>query len=278
MAALHPQIVHFTIVLVFMGVAFRVLSLAGRPAFASPAAATLLVLAAATSVVSVQSGTAAHGPVERVPGSRPAVVAHEEWGEFTRTVLLVLGAIELAGLALRRSPRVKIVHAAAAALGLFGVYCVYETGQFGGSLVYSYAGGVGLRTGDPADVSRLLLAGYYHQAQEDRKAGHADRAAQLIADAAARFPSDPEVRLLAAESQLLDRKNPQAALDALAELSVPGNSRPMQSRKATLQADAFEALGQPDKAIAALQALVDAAPNPRIQQRIDTLKAGQRAR
>jgi len=274
MAALHPQIVHFTIVLVIIGVAFRLLSLAGRPAFASPAAATLLMLAAASSVLSVQSGTAAHGPVERVPGSRAAVVEHEEWGERTRTILLVLGVIELAGLALRRSPKVKIAHAVAAVVGLVGVYAVYETGEHGGALVYSYAGGIGLRSGDPKDVERLLLAGYYHQALEDRKAGHADRASGLIGEAAKRFPSDVEVQLLAAESLMLDQKDPQRAADALAAITVPDGNRILRTRKATLLADAFEKLGQKDKAIAALQPIVDAAPNPRIQQRIDALKSG----
>jgi uncharacterized membrane protein len=34
MEGLHPQIVHFTIALVVMGVAFRLISLLGRPAFA----------------------------------------------------------------------------------------------------------------------------------------------------------------------------------------------------------------------------------------------------
>ena len=271
MAALHPQVVHFTIVLVIVGVAFRLLSLAGRPAFAGPAAATLLLLAAASSVVAVRTGTAAHGPVERVPGSRPAVVEHEEWGERTQTILIVLGVIELAALALHRSPRVKLVHALAALVGIVGVYSVYETAEHGGDLVYSYAGGVGLRSGDPKDVERLLLAGYYHQALEDRKAGRPDRASELIAAAAKRFPADVEVQLLSAESLFVDQKDPQKMVDALTAINVADN-RILRTRKATLLADAFEALGQKDKAIAALQPIVDAAPNPRIQQRIDALK------
>jgi Predicted membrane protein len=272
MAALHPQIVHFTIVLVIVGVAFRLLSLAGKPAFAGPAAATLLILAAISSVVSVRSGTAAHGPVERVPGARSAVVEHEEWGERTQNILLVLGVIELAGLALRRSPRVRLVHAAAALVGLVGVYSVYETAEHGGELVYSYAGGIGLRSGNPRDVERLLLAGYYHQALQDRKAGYFDRAHELIAAASKRFPADVEVQLLAAESLIVDLREPQQAVDALASIDVPDSNRVLRTRKATLQADAFEALGQKDKAIAALQPIVDAAPNARIQQRIDGLK------
>ena len=276
MAALHPQIVHFTIVLVIIGVAFRIVSLFGRPtfAFAGPAAATLLMLAAASSVLSVRSGTAAHGPVERAPGARPAVMEHEEWGERTQIVLLIVGAIELLGLVLRRSPKAKLVRAASAVAGLVAIFFVYETGEHGGELVYSYAGGVGLRSGDAKDVERLLLAGYYHQAMADRKAGRADAAAELIAAAARRFPSDPEVRMLAAESLLLDRKDPRGAIDALASVQVPDNNRFMRVQRAMLQADAYAAAGQKDAAIAALDAFLKESPNPRVQQRLDALKSG----
>ena len=277
MAELHPQIVHFTIVLVIIGVAFRLVSLLGRPAFAGPAAATLLILAAASSVVSVRSGTAAHGPVERAPGARPAVMEHEEWGERTQIVLLLLGAIELVGLALRKSPKARLVHALAGVVGLVGVFFVYETGEHGGELVYGYAGGVGIRSGEPKDVERLLLAGYYHQALTDRAAGNAAGAAALIAQAAQRFPSDPEVQMLAAESILVDQKNPQGAIDALAAVKVPEDNRFLRVQRASLQADAFEAAGQKDAAIAVLEGVAKAFPNPRIRQRIEALTAGSSA-
>jgi uncharacterized membrane protein len=272
MAALHPLVVHFAIVLIIIGVAFRVVSLFGRPAFAAPAATTLLVLAAVAAFVSAQSGTAAHGPVERAPGARPPVMEHEEWGERTRNIMLGIGVIELAGLALRRSPKVKLIHALSAVAGLAAVVSVYEAAEHGGELVYSYAGGVGLRTGDPKDVERLLLAGYYHQAMSARKAGHQDEAAELITEAAKRFPADPEVQLLAAESMVVDRKNAEAAIAALNAINVPTDNRFMRFRLATLQADAYEAVGQKDKAAAALETIVKQFPNPRLQQRIDALK------
>jgi uncharacterized membrane protein len=272
MAALHPLVVHFAIVLIIIGVAFRVVSLFGRPAFAAPAATTLLLLAAVAAFVSAQSGTAAHGPVERAPGARPPVMEHEEWGERTRNIMLGIGVIELAGLALRRSPKVKLIHALSAVAGLAAVVSVYEAAEHGGELVYSYAGGVGLRTGDPKDVERLLLAGYYHQAMSARKAGHQDEAAELITEAAKRFPADPEVQLLAAESMVVDRKNAEAAIAALNAINVPADNRFMRFRLATLQADAYEAVGQKDKAAAALETIVKQFPNPRLQQRIDALK------
>ena len=271
-AAMHPQVVHFTIVLAIIGVAFRLVSLLGKPAFASPAATTLLVLAALSAVVSVQTGTAAHGPVERVPGSRPAVVAHEEAGELAQTVLLVLGVVELAALALRRSPKVKLVHGLAAVVGLAAVFAVYEAGEHGGALVYSYAGGIGIRTGDPKDVERLFIAGAYQQALADRKAGKAEQAATLIVDTVNRFPADPELRLLAAESSLLDRKDAQAAIDALGQIQLPDQNRVLAFRKATLLADAYVAAGQKEAAVAALEGVLKTFPNPRLQKRIDELK------
>ncbi len=271
-AAMHPQVVHFTIVLAIIGVAFRLVSLLGKPAFASPAATTLLVLAALSAVVSVQTGTAAHGPVERVPGSRPAVVAHEEAGELAQTVLLVLGVVELAALALRRSPKVKLVHGLAAVVGLAAVFAVYEAGEHGGALVYSYAGGIGIRTGDPKDVERLFIAGAYQQALADRKAGKAEQAATLIVDTVNRFPADPELRLLAAESSLLDRKDAQAALAALGQIQLPDQNRVLAFRKATLLADAYVAAGQKEAAVAALEGVLKTFPNPRLQKRIDELK------
>lgn len=274
MAELHPQVVHVTIILALAGVAFRVLSLVARASFAGPAAAVLLIAAAVSSIPSVQSGVDAHGPVERVPGARPAVVEHEEWGERARNVLLVLGAIEILGLVLRRSPKVRMVHAASAVVGLVAAFAVFEAGQHGGELVYSYAGGVGIRSGDPKDVERLLVAATYHQAQVDRKAGRAGDAGSLIAMTAKRFPSDPEMQMFAAESLLVDQKNPQGALDTLAAVAPPDGNRILIGRKATLQADAYEAAGQKDQAIAVLEKTVAQFPSPRMQQRLEALKGG----
>ena len=75
------------------------------------------------------------GSIERIPGARTAVQEHEEWGVFTHYVLGGLAAIELLGLAMRRSPHLRKIHLAAALVGVGAVYSVYETGQHGGALV-----------------------------------------------------------------------------------------------------------------------------------------------
>ena len=66
--------------------------------------ATLLLVAAATSILAVKSGAEAHGPAERVPGAREAVQDHEELGERTRNLFLLVAALELAAIAFKQRP------------------------------------------------------------------------------------------------------------------------------------------------------------------------------
>ena len=65
LAANHPQIIHFAIALLLMGVAFRWISLTGKLKFTGPTATTLLILGTIAAVLAVKSGDDAHGPVER---------------------------------------------------------------------------------------------------------------------------------------------------------------------------------------------------------------------
>lgn len=257
----HPIVVHFVIALAVLGVILRWVSLSGRLPFTGPAAATLILIAAAASVAAVKSGTDAHGPAERVPGARDAVVEHERWGEWTRNALLAVAALELLALVLARYGKARPVLFASGVAGLLSLFCLYEAAEHGGDLVYSFAGGVGLRRGDPEDVGRLLLAGLYHQAQVDRKAGRTEDAGALLDVAARRFPSDAEVQLLAAESQLVDRKDVPATLAVLGRVQIPPDKPRLRLRHAFLLADALIASGQKDAARAALQPLRGEFPN-----------------
>jgi uncharacterized membrane protein len=273
LAAYHPIVVHFALGFLVAGVLFRWVSLTGRVPFAGPAAATLLLAGTAIAVVAVRSGDAAHGPVERVPGSVNAVVEHEDWGKRTQNMFLFVAVAEIAALVLARRGRARPALIASAVLCIPALFCLYEAGEHGGELVYSYAGGVGIRTGDPQDVGRLLLAAAHHQAQADRKAGRSEDAAAIVAQATSRFPSDPAVQMMAAESALLDRKDPGAALAILGALNVPADDRRLRIRHGTLTADALEATGKPDEARAALQQLLTAYPdNVRLRERLEAIK------
>ncbi len=258
---LHPQVVHFAIALLIVGVVFRLASLTGRIAFAGPAASVLLILGTTAAVAAVQSGTAAHGPVERVPGSRDAVVEHEDWGKRARNVFLAVAALEVLALALARRGKARPAQFVSGAVGLAGLFCLYEASEHGGELVYSYAGGVGIRSGEPEDVGRLLLAGLYHQAQLDRKAGRSAEASRLIQEMARRFPDNLEVQILAAESLLLDAIDAESALAAIDRILVPQDSRRLVVRHGILRADALQGAGRAGEARGVLEGLLAKYPD-----------------
>jgi uncharacterized membrane protein len=276
-AAWHPQVVHFAIALLAAGVLFRWISLTGRAPFTGPAAAVLLLAGAVAATLAVHSGLDAHGPVERVPGAREAVIEHEDWGKRTRNIFLIVAALEVGAIIVARRPgreRVtKGLTIASALVGLAGGVALYEAGEHGGELVYGYAGGVGIRSGDTTDVSRLLIAGLYHSAQQARTRHDSAAAADLFGELARRFPDDMAVRFLAIESLVRDRRDGKAALAALARLSVPPDDQRLRLRHGSLKADAFETLAQLDSARATLEQLArDFPDNPRIKDRLAQLK------
>src|SRR3989441_7928707 len=211
----HPAIVHFAIGLLAAGVLLRWASLTRRLAFAGPAALVLLVLGTAAAVTSVQTGTAAHGPVERVPGAAPAVQEHEEWGQRTANAFLLVLLVEVVAVVLARWGRQEPALVVSAVLGLVGLGALLYAGHLGGRLVYAYAGGVGIRSGDPADVDRLLVAGVYHEAVLGRKKGKPREAAQLIGQLAPRDPDGTSGRVVAVEALIVAKQGGEGALAAL---------------------------------------------------------------
>lgn len=277
LAANHPQVVHFAIALLLVGVAFRLISLSGRLTFTKHSAAVLLLLGTLAAAVAVQSGVDAHGPVERIPGVRNAVIEHEELGEQTRNVFFIVVAAELLALGLAAGAKTagfaKFAYVASAIVGSYGSYVLYEAAEHGGALVYEYAGGPGIRTGNPEDVQRLLVAGLYTQSQADRKAGRGADAARLVSEMATRLPEDTTVKFLHVESMLLDTKDLPAALAAVRSIGVDDKNARWATRKASVTADIFIALGQPDSARAVLTPVVEAFPtNTRLKAKLDSLR------
>ncbi len=273
-AALHPQVVHFVVALIIVGVAFRWLSLVIHQAWLPTAAAALVALGTLASVAAVRSGTDAHGPVERVPGVRPAVVEHEEWGERARNSFLVLLVFEVvaAALAARQHSRARSAGLVAGVVGLVAVGVLYRAAEAGGELVYSYAGGVGIRTGDPADVNRLLIAAAHNQAALDRQSGKMGEAAALMDFVAARFPEQLELQLAQVESIVNDRKAPKDALTRLDSIRVPTDDVRMRVRAGLLRAGALAASGDANAARQVLETLKAEFPtNVQIQRRLAEL-------
>jgi len=265
----HPLVIHFAIGLSLMGILFRGISLTGRFPSTGPAAATLILLGAVAVIVAAWSGEDAHVAVEATPGIAAAVHAHQTWGERTRNIVLLLASAEILALVLARRGRARPALLASGILGLASALCIMQTGKLGGELVYAHAGGVGIRSGEPEDVKRLLLAGLYHQAQLDEQTGRSADAAALIELAAQRFPTEAAVQILAAESLLLDRRDPRAALAVLGNVEVPETERRLRFRHGWLMADALETLGQTDAVRFTLQKLQTEFPDSeRVRRRL----------
>ena len=220
LAIYHPQIVHFVIALLFVGVIFRVISLTGRLKWTDPAATALILIGTVAAVLAVSSGDSAHGPAERVPGAGEAVEEHEEWGERARNLFLLIAVLEIATQALKASARRGIgkgVAVASAVIGVAGLYVLYEAAEHGGEIVYVYAGGPGTRSGDPKDVENLLVAGLYHQTALAVKNNDRDEVNRLMPELVRRRPADMRVRTLQADAHLM-MGNKDSALIVLDQL------------------------------------------------------------
>ncbi|MGD9906196.1 MAG: DUF2231 domain-containing protein [Vicinamibacterales bacterium] len=257
LAALHPQVVHFVVALILVGVGLRWAALFWRPTWLAPAATALVALGTAASLVATLSGDAAHGPVERLPGVRPAVVAHETWGERARNVFVLLLGVEVvaAALAFRQHPRARIAAITSAAVGAAAVGTLYRAADLGGELVYAYGGGVGIRSGAPEDVERVFITATSQQALADRAAGRPLDAARLADVLAARFPDHLEVQLAHVEATIVDRADPSSALNRLRALTIPQGDARLRLRAGLLRAQALEAMGDGSAARQVLETL-----------------------
>lgn len=270
----HPQIVHFVIVPLILGLPIYVLGLVlKRPRYFWPMASILLVVGTVSAWLAVESGGEAHELAESIPGAAQAVRTHEELGHETSDIFTGILIVELLAIAtawrtgqlgggegrekstsaLRHAP--TVLRVVVAASWVWGAWVVYETGEHGGDVVYSYAGGVGMRTGKPQDVGHLLMAGLYNESNLERRDGDHAGAAGLVDVMVAQFPDDPEVKMLKVESLIVDMKDGRGALDLLATIPSSSNNLRTRIRRALYQSDAYALLSMPDSARAALKSL-----------------------
>ena len=269
----HPQIVHFVIAGLLIGCGFRWLSLTGKFPWADRPATILLVVGAIIAVFAVLSGTDAHELAERIPGVAKAVQDHEDAGHDVRNFFLIIALVECLALVPAFAKWRKWMLIASGLLCVWGAYDIYDVGRLGGVLVYSYAGGVGMRTGDSADVNNTVRSALYNRALLDRQQKNADAAAREFAELAQRFPNDPQVQLAAIGSMIQDKKDPAGALAALRAMPVPADSSRMWGRYQSARADAFEALGQKDSAKAVIGLMLKKFPDSqRLKARMQKLQ------
>lgn len=269
----HPQIVHFVVAGAGLGIFFRWVSLTGKLKWTDPTATALIVLGAVAGYFAARSGLDAHGVVERIPGAVGAVQQHEESGEALHVGLAIAGGLELILLvpALLRFRKAGLI--LSALIGLWNAAGIYYAGQLGGKLVYSYAGGVGTRSGDSTDVNSLVKAALYQRAMLSRTQKNDAGAAAGFAELAAKFPEDQTIQIMGAESLITDKKDFAGALVALSKIPQPADTARTFRRYLLAMVDAYIGAGKKDSAKAILEPLVAKAPNNKaLQTRMEKLR------
>ena len=107
---LHPAIVHFPIVLIFLGTLFSILTIFTRRGALPQFAAVILILAAGAAQVAVNTGgDQADEVIQRMPDAKPLVLVHAEWGERMRTVAVTAAISAVMALAFYRLAKFRRV-------------------------------------------------------------------------------------------------------------------------------------------------------------------------
>jgi uncharacterized membrane protein len=143
---LHPAVVHFPIVLIFLGTLISILTIFTRRGALPQFAAAILILAAGSAQFAViTGGDQADDVIQRMPNARPLIRDHAEWGERMRTIAVIAAAVAVVALAFYRARGFRrILALITATIGAAACYCAVEAAQLGGAMVYHH--GVGTPT------------------------------------------------------------------------------------------------------------------------------------
>ncbi|MBV9106911.1 MAG: hypothetical protein JO313_12920, partial [Verrucomicrobia bacterium] len=107
---LHPAIVHFPIVLIFLGSLLSILTIFTRRGALPQYAAVVLILAAAGAQVAVSPGRdQIDDLLQRMPNARPLILVHAQWGMKMRTSAVIAAIAAIVALAFYRFGRVRRV-------------------------------------------------------------------------------------------------------------------------------------------------------------------------
>jgi len=141
---LHPALIHFPIVLIFLGCGAAALSLFSERWNIRSWTVVLLVLAAIGTMVATWSG----GEARHAVGVLPPVTAqlvhnHAEWGETTRNIAIATAILAVAGLWIKAGPRLDLAFRFLLfAMTLIATLSVIQTGRLGGEMVYHHGVGI----------------------------------------------------------------------------------------------------------------------------------------
>jgi uncharacterized membrane protein len=141
---LHPAIVHFPIVLIFLGMLLSILTIFTRRGALPQYAAVILILAAGGAQLAVNTGGDQVDEVlRRMPEAKPLVLVHAEWGVKMRTAAVIAAISALVALAFYRLGRFRRVLAfITTIIAAWACYCAFEAAKHGGAMVFHHGVGV----------------------------------------------------------------------------------------------------------------------------------------
>jgi uncharacterized membrane protein len=142
---LHPAIVHFPIVLIFLGTLLSVLSVFTRRGALPQYAAVVLILAAGAAQFAANTGSdQADEVLRRMPDAKPLLFIHAEWGERMRTASVIAAICAVVALAFYRFSKFRRFLALITMLvAAWACYSAFQAAKHGGAMVYHH--GVGLQ-------------------------------------------------------------------------------------------------------------------------------------
>ena len=131
---LHPAVVHFPIVLIFLGTLISILTIFTRRGALPQFAAVILILAAGSAQFAVYTGgEQADDVIQRMPSARPLIHDHAEWGERMRTAAVVAAIVAVLALAFYRARGFRrILALMTAVIGAAACYCAIEAANMVG--------------------------------------------------------------------------------------------------------------------------------------------------
>jgi uncharacterized membrane protein len=146
-ANLHPAVIHFPIVLFVVYCVLEIVSLFYRKELLFNSATILLGAGIFFSVLAVLTGNQEHELLKsalknKMPAVRDIINYHEQYATITLWYFISLFALRGYLIIKKKiSTYPKIIFAL---LALIGIYFVYQTGKFGGSLVFDFGVGTQL--------------------------------------------------------------------------------------------------------------------------------------
>jgi uncharacterized membrane protein len=141
---LHPALIHFPIVLIFLGFGAAVLSLFTNRWNIRIWTVVLLVLAAiGTMAATWTGGEARHALGNLPPATSQLIHEHGEWGETTRNLAIAAAVLAVVGFLFKSSPLVALAFRFLVLIvALIATLSVIQTGRLGGEMVYHHAVGI----------------------------------------------------------------------------------------------------------------------------------------